>query len=99
MKFLVGLAACVYSMSGFAMPGAFLASADDVVAIIFSKEVRSKLGNDVEISSVVRTVGMNFLITADNCSLKVEVERYNDPNEPTPMVPKRRVLIGEKQCN
>jgi hypothetical protein len=99
MKFLIGVAASICSMSVLAMPGDFLASADDVIAIIYSNEVRSNLGDDIKISSVARTEGMKFLITAGDCSLKVEVERYTDPNEPTPMVPKRRVLIGEKQCD
>jgi hypothetical protein len=98
MKFLIGLVAGICATSVVAMPRNFLASADDVIAIIYSREVRTSLGDDSEISGVERLEGMNFLVRAGSCALKVKVERYIDQNEPAPMVPRRRVLIGEKQC-
>ena len=97
-RFFCTAVASLIGSQAFGMPGAFLASADGIIAIVYEPNVRNKLGDDIEISSVTRTKGYLFSVATGDCTLNVEIERYTDPGEPTPMVPKRRVKIGTLNC-
>jgi hypothetical protein len=86
------------STSAIAMPPPFLVSADDVIAIVYSREVMEKLGNSNEIKAIIRKGDNQFEISAGYCTLQVQVIRYTDPNEPAPMVPERNIEIGTLTC-
>jgi hypothetical protein len=81
-----------------AMPPPFLESADDVIAIVYSREVMEKLGNSNEIKAIIRKGDNQFEISTEFCTLQVQVIHYVDPNEPTPMVPKRNIDLGNLKC-
>jgi hypothetical protein len=87
------------SSTAFAFPQEFLASADDVIAIVYSREVIAKLGPNKNISAIVRIGPEQFEISAGACTLQVRVIRVSNPNEPVPMVPERRVEIGQMRCS
>jgi hypothetical protein len=97
-KNLLSVLALAATSPALGMPQAFLASADDVIAIVYSHDVVEKLGDENEIQAIVRKEGNQFEVSAGTCKLQVTVIRYNDPNEPTPMIPKRRVELGDLTC-